>query len=75
MKPYNRNGGKIFPRNKNKINSISDKDRKNSYLVGNKTGFWDTFAVGGNVIKKRLQKLFKRGMNKENQQRYIQDKI
>lgn len=75
MKPYSRNNGKIRVRNKNKTNSVSDKQRKNNFKVSNSTNFWDTFAVGGHVLKKRIFKMKKRGLNRENRIRYSHDKL
>lgn len=75
MKPYSRKEGKIRVRNKNKHNSVPDKQRKLNFKVSNPTNFWETFAVGGNVLRSRLRKLLKRGLNKENKIRYYQDKL
>lgn len=75
MKPYSRNNGKIRVRNKNKTNSVSDKDRKSNFKVSNPTRPLDTFATGGHVIRKRFAKLKKRGLKKEDFIRYYNDKI
>lgn len=75
MKPYSRTNGKIRVRNKNKTNSVPDKDRKSNFKVANPVHPIDTFAVGGHVIRARFRKLKARGLKKEDFIRYYNDKI
>jgi hypothetical protein len=73
MKPHIKNSS-IRVRNKKKYNSVPRKLRRTGYKVANPTGFWDTFALGGHVIRKRIFKS-KRKLPKDTFREYQIDKI
>ena len=72
MRPNIRNSS-IRVRNRRKYNSVPRKQRRQGYKVANPTGFWDTFAVGVNVIRKRIKKA--RGLVKDTYREYQIDKV
>lgn len=72
MKPNIKNSS-IRIRNRKKYNSVPRKQRRQGFKVTNPTGFWDTVAVGGNVIRKRIRKA--KGLVKDTYKEYQIDKI
>ena len=72
MKPYIRNSS-IRVRNRRKYNAVPRKQRRTGYKVSNPTGFWDTFAVGGNVILTRIRKA--KGLLRDTWNEFLIDKI
>lgn len=72
MRPFIKNSS-IRVKNRKKYNSVRRKQRRQGYKVANPTGFWDTFAVGCNVIRKRIKKA--KGLLKDTYKEYQIDKI
>jgi hypothetical protein len=72
MKPYIKNSA-IRVRNRKKYNAVPRKQRRQGFKVANPTGFWDTFAVSGYVIAKRILKA--RGLTKDTYREYRIDKV
>jgi len=73
MKPYSRNNGTIRVKNRKKYNAVKRKNRKTGYKVANPKEFWDTFALGGHVIRKRIKKA--KGLKKDTWKEFQIDKI
>ena len=73
MRPYSRNNGVIRVKNRKKYNAVKRKNRKTGYKVANPTRFWDTFALGAHVIRKRIKKA--KGLKKDVWKEFQIDKI
>ena len=72
MKPHIKNSS-IRVRNRRKYNAVPRKQRRTGYKVANPTGFWDTFAVSGNVILKRIIKA--KGLVRDTWNEFAIDKV